>query len=234
MWSKLGGVFADGRRQCEKKQQNCIYMVLCYVLVLSMLDVAFQIECSDFTSFFISVNLENWVFGSRSRFISHVGRIHIAHRISTTMNEWMACNLQRIENCCFVSFSPSFFRSEAACTLLGENDLKRWVILISSISKILYTSASPEENWNTQTDIFLCFRFLVFLVIYLCADFVKNIFVSRFYCYSVFCWRSSALTRNFEFTLRTPFIEMRLWSSVRFECLRMGKVKIHLSRKTSQ
>lgn len=67
------------------------------------------------TPFFLSRKLGKLQYSAairrviHNRFISHVGRLHIAHQISSTMNEWMACNLQRIENCCFVS--TDFLRS---------------------------------------------------------------------------------------------------------------------------
>lgn len=145
-------------REETAKLYNVYVMVLCNVLVLSMLDVAFQIECSDFTSFFyfrklgeLSVRQPFAVSFVADLFLMSVDYILRIESVRLWMNEWRAiCRELRI-----AVLSRSLRHSSALklyalwpWEMISRDELS-W---FPPFRKILYTSASPEENWNTQTD----------------------------------------------------------------------------------
>lgn len=169
---------------CRRRNSKIVYMMLCNNFVHSMpcRNGVERRREKGFTFVWLlrlccSVCLAPIPRDIQCRFVSHDGRLHIAHRISSTIHEWM-----NGVQCAEIAFLPSpqtpsnplplWFRrrmfEKAVCTFA----LGKWSpehIMISCIPMFCIRRRrrrrhQPNRIGTHKTDIPLCLRFFPFLI----------------------------------------------------------------------
>lgn len=189
---------------CRRRNSKIVYMMLCNNFVHSMpcRNGVERRREKGFTFVWLlrlccSVCLAPIPRDIQCRFVSHDGRLHIAHRISSTIHEWMACNVQRLHSCLPPKPYPTLFLSDSVdeclkklCALLHwENDLQStsW---FPAFQCFVYAVAADVGISQTELEHTKLIFLSVFAFFHSSFHFRCDLFVFRFCEKRYFFWIS--------------------------------------------